>query len=196
MSEANSNPVVLLHGIKDDSRKMEPLATLLRAEGREVHALSFSPNWGQVGIDLLASQLKGNLDARFPATQKLDFVAFSMGGLVVRYYLQRLGGLERTGRFVTISTPHRGSWLAWMLPNDAGRQMRQGSQFLSDLASDADRLKAVNFTSLWTPLDAMVLPSASSVVPQARSRKLWCMAHPLMVLEPRCLRAASLALRD
>ena len=190
------NPVILVHGIKDDARKMEPLARLLRKEGREAHPISFSPSWGEVGIDRLAVQLQDRIDSLFPRDQPLDFAAFSMGGLVCRYYLQRLGGLERTGRFVTISTPHRGSWLAWLLFNDGGRQMRPGSAFLGDLARDADRLQAAQFTSLWTPLDVMILPSNSSVVAEARCRKLWCLMHPLMVLEPRCLQAAARALQD
>jgi len=190
------NPVILVHGIKDDAHKMEPLARVLRAEGREAHPISFSPSWGQVGIDRLAAQLQTRIDGLFPQDQPLDFAAFSMGGLVCRYYLQRLGGLKRTGRFVTISTPHQGSWLAWLLFNDGGRQMRPGSAFLRDLARDAHDLKAVQFTSLWTPLDVMILPSNSSAIPEARNRKLWCLMHPLMVLEPRCLRAAAKALRD
>ena len=142
------------------------------------------------------AELQTRIDDLFPKEQPLDFVAFSMGGLVCRYYLQRLGGLERTGRFVTISTPHRGSWLAWLLFNTGGRQMRPGSPFLRDLARDADRLEATRFTSLWTPLDVMIVPSNSSVIPEARCRKIWCLMHPLMVLEPRCLRAAAQSLRD
>lgn len=172
------------------------LAGLLRSEGRAVYPLNFTPNWGQVGIETLAEQFKSNLDAILPADQILDFVAFSMGGLVVRYYLQRLGGLKRAGRLVTISTPHRGSLLAWMLPNPGGRQMRPNSPFLRDLERDENRLQSLGFTSLWTPLDLMVFPATSSVVPSARNWKIWCVAHPLMVLESRCLRAASLALRD
>jgi triacylglycerol lipase len=190
------NPVVLVHGIKDDSRKMEPLARHLRAEGREAHALTYRPSWGQTGIDQLARQLGEEIDRRFAPGRPLDFVGFSMGGLVCRYYLQRLGGLERAGSLVTIATPHRGSWLAWLLPNAGGRQLRPGSPFLRDLAQDAARLKAIRFTSLWTPMDAMIVPAASSVIPEARCRKLWCLAHPLMVLEPRCIRAAARALED
>ena len=195
-SPVRPNPVILVHGIKDDARKMEPLAKILRTEGREAYPITFAPSWGELGIEHLATQLKTDIDQLFPPDQILDFAASSMGGLVCRYYLQRLGGLERAGRFVTISTPHRGSWLAHFLFNPGGRQMRPNSPFLRDLTRDAARLQAIRFTSLWTPLDAMILPPASSVIPEARCRKLWCLAHPLMVLEPRCLRAAAEALRD
>ncbi len=51
-----------------------------------------------------------------------------MGGVVSRYYLQRLGGLARVRRFVTISSPHHGTVTAYLRrlpergPADAARQ--------------------------------------------------------------------------
>lgn len=187
-------PVLLIHGIKDDARKMEPLARHLRAEGRVVQTMSLRPSWGQKGLDELAQQLATEADRTFPAEQKFDLVAFSMGGLVSRYYLQRLGGLARVRRFITISTPHRGTLAAHFIPNPGCRQMRPGSEFLRDLASDAADLGHVGFTSLWSPLDLIILPAHSSVVPEARCVKLWIVAHPLMVWQRSALRAVAAAL--
>lgn len=189
-------PVLLIHGIKDDAAKMEPLARHLRAEGREVRTMSLRPSWGQKGLDELAEQLAAEADRVFPAGQKFDLVAFSMGGLVSRYYLQRLGGLDRVRRFVTISTPHRGTALAHLIPNPGCRQMRPGSDFLRDLERDASELKRVGFTSLWTPLDLIILPARSSAVPEARNVKLWVLAHPLMVWQSSALRAVASALEE
>jgi triacylglycerol lipase len=187
-------PVLLIHGIKDDARKMEPMARHLRAQGREVHTVSLRPSWGQKGLDELAQQLAAEADRVFPAKQQFDLIAFSMGGLVSRYYLQRLGGLNRVRRFVTISTPHRGTVLAHLIPNAGCRQMRPGSTFLRDLESDAGELKRVGFTSFWTPLDLIILPARSSTVPEARNVKLWIVAHPMMVWQPSALRAVAAAL--
>jgi triacylglycerol lipase len=119
-----------------------------------------------------------------------------MGGLVGRYYLQRLGGLARVDRFVTIAAPHAGSLLAWVIPNTGCRQMRPGSEFLRDLESDVDRLRDVRFTSLWTPFDLTILPPKSSVMAMATNRLIWCLAHPLMVFQPSALRAVASALSD
>src|SRR5205085_9859257 len=121
---------------------------------------------------------------------------FSMGGLVSRYYLQRLGGLARVRHFVTLSTPHQGTWLACLVSNPGCRQMRPGSAFLGDLASDAERLQGVAFTSFWTPLDLIILPPRSSEVPCARNVKMLVALHPLMVWAPRCHRAVASALRS
>lgn len=40
---------------------------------------------------------------------KLVFVCHSMGGLVARWYVERLGGAELTRAVVTLGTPHRGA---------------------------------------------------------------------------------------
>jgi triacylglycerol lipase len=187
-------PVLLIHGMKEDARKMEPLARYLRAHGREVYTTSLRPSLGQVGLDELAGQLDTYVRETFAPGERFDLVGFSMGGLVSRYYVQRLGGLERVHRFVTISSPHQGSVLAWLIPNPGARQMRPGSAFLRDLDRDADQLQRVGFTSLWTPLDLIIVPAHNSIVPGADSRRLWCLGHPLMVFQPSCKEAVRQAL--
>jgi pimeloyl-ACP methyl ester carboxylesterase len=43
------------------------------------------------------------------ADAKLVFICHSMGGLVARWYLDRLGGAEVTRKLITLGTPHRGA---------------------------------------------------------------------------------------
>jgi len=188
------NPVILVHGLKDDSRKMRRMARHLSAAGWETHPVSVLPSWGQLGIDELAAQLADHVERLIGPGRRFDLVGFSMGGLVCRYYLQRLGGLARVQRFVSIAAPHRGSLLAWLIPNRGCRQMRPGSEFLHDLASDVDRLKAIQFTSLWTPFDLTIVPATSSLLSAAVCRRMWVVAHPLMVWQGDCIRAVEQAL--
>ena len=190
------NPVLLIHGIKDDARKMEPMARHLRAEGWEAHTFSYRPSWGQKWLDELAAQVATEADRLFSKGQKFDLVAFSMGGLVSRYYLQRLGGVERVDRFVTLSTPHRGTWLAHLIPNAGCRQMRPRSEFLRELNANADCLTRVRFTSLWTPFDTIILPAHSSELPGVRCEKLPVLLHPLMVVQPSVLRRVAAVLAE
>lgn len=189
-------PVILVHGIKDSARKMRHLAAYLEGEGWPSHACSLEPCNGSVGIDILAGQLHDYIDATLPAPTRFHLVGFSMGGLISRYYLQRLGGLDRVERFVTIATPHRGSLWAHLLSRPACRQMRPGSPFLRDLDTDADQLARVHFTSLWSPLDAIILPASHSVHPAAHNRRLLSPGHPLMVTQRHCLQAVADALRE
>lgn len=189
------NPVLLVHGIKDDARKMEPMARYLRSQGWDARTMSLRPSWGQKGLDELAGQLADFIARNYSPHQRIDLVGFSMGGLVCRYYLQRLGGLERVQRFVSISAPHHGSVLAWLLPNPGCRQMRPGSAFLRDLESDEERLAEIEFTSLWTPYDTIIIPSHSSVMPEARNVKMQILLHPLMVWQKSSMAGVAQALR-
>jgi pimeloyl-ACP methyl ester carboxylesterase len=43
------------------------------------------------------------------AEPRIVFVCHSMGGLIARYYIEVLGGCEKTRRLITIGTPFRGS---------------------------------------------------------------------------------------
>jgi len=189
------NPVLLVHGIADDARGMERMALWLRTQGWEVHTLDLTPNWGQRGIVPLAEQLAAFAKQTF-GERKFDLVGYSMGGLVSRYYVQRLGGARRVERFVTLSAPHHGTQMARLLANQAVREMRPGSGFLRDLARDAGQLRAVKFTSLYTPWDIVIVPAKSSVMPQARNVKVRVGSHPGMILRMASLRAVVEALRS
>jgi triacylglycerol lipase len=98
-------------------------------------------------------------------------------------------------RYVSISAPNNGSVLAWLIPNPGCRQMRPGSAFLRDLDSDAARLSKLEFTSLWTPYDLIILPARSSEMGPARNIRMHIACHPLMVWQKRCLIEVAEALR-
>lgn len=172
-------PVVLVHGIDDSSKLFRHLALRLEREGLSVHALDMIPNNGDAGLDEIAQQLAAYIDAQFPPGQPIDLVGFSMGGIVCRYYLQRLGGLERVRRFISIASPHRGTWAAFLRSNAGARQMRRGSAFLEDLNRDVELLDRIRTTSIWTPFDLMILPARSCIL--GRSIRVHVAAHALMV---------------
>ncbi len=184
-------PVILVHGFMYTGRKMEPLARYLRKRGWDAHTVDMLPSWGQVGIDQLAKKLASFLDRSFAPHTPINLVGFSMGGLTCRYYVQRMGGLDRTERLVTISSPHHGTVMANCLKRPACIQMRPESNFLTDLNRDAGTLEKLKFASVWTPLDLMILPATSSRLGVGQERKLWVGAHPLMVLQPSALKAVA-----
>jgi pimeloyl-ACP methyl ester carboxylesterase len=63
----------------------------------------------------------------------IHLVGHSLGGLVIRYAVQRLGLSPTVGAVVTIATPHHGSHLAAVAPGVVGAQMRPGSSLLAHL---------------------------------------------------------------
>lgn len=192
---AGLRPVVLVHGIYSDSGDMTRLARHLEREGREVFRLDLEPADGRCGLDELAGQLAAFIAEKVPRG-KFDLVGFSMGGLVSRYYVQRLGGVERVEHFVTLAAPHRGTVMAGINRLPGVLQMRRGSPFLRDLARDQDCLRRIKFTSFYTPLDLVVVPAHSSELPEARNIRIWALLHPSLILERRCLSAVSTALAE
>jgi triacylglycerol lipase len=187
-------PVILIHGIHATGDDLARLARHLRAEGRQVFTPTLLPNRGEARIEVLAAQLAAFADRELPG-RKFDLVGFSMGGLVSRYYVQRLGGEHRVGHFVTMAAPHNGTRMAKLLGRPGYLQMRPGSDFLRDLDRDAAKLENVKFTSFYTPMDAIVVPAKSSVMPQAKNIRMWAGLHPSFIVEKRCIRAVAEALR-
>lgn len=183
-----TNPVLLIHGIDDTEVLFCRMRPFLERHGRVTHCLNLTPNNGVSGLENLALQVRSYVDSNFGRETAIDVVGFSMGGLVARYYLQRLSGVNRVHRFVTISSPHRGTRTAFLRRNEGARQMRPGSPFLRDLNRDLHTLDEVAFTSIWTPFDLMIFPANSSVLPAGRAIRVNVAAHPLMVRDRRVLR--------
>jgi triacylglycerol lipase len=185
-------PVILVHGIHSDANCMRRMRKYLQAQGRTVLTPTLARCTGCIPIETLADQLADYVKHNVPA-RKFDLVGFSMGGLVTRYYVQRLGGAKRVEHFVTMATPHNGTKMAWFHPGPGVQQMRPRSAFLQDLEKDAHVLRSVKFTSLYTPLDTVIVPARSSAVPGARNIAIWATIHPSFLLEKRCLqRVASI----
>jgi triacylglycerol lipase len=183
-------PVILVHGIHATADDLGRLARHLRAEGRQVFSPTLLPNRGEARLEDLAVQLAAFADRELPG-RKFDLVGFSMGGLVSRYYVQRLGGAARVEHFVTMATPHNGTHMANLRRRPGYVQMRPGSDFLRDLDRDAATLRQLKFTSFYTPLDTIIVPARSSVMPQARNVRMWASIHPSFIFEKRCIRAVA-----
>jgi len=188
------NPVLLIHGIDDTQAVFDPMAAYLETRGWPVHRLDLVPNNGDLGLDCLAQQLANYVQHQFPPHHPFDLLGFSMGGIVSRYYLQRLGGLARVQRFVALSPPNHGSYLAYLRWNSGARQLRPHSRFLTELNHDLQCLANVAMTTLWTPFDLMVLPAQSSWVPVGQTICLPVLGHGWMVSDSRCLAAVAAAL--
>jgi triacylglycerol lipase len=154
------------------------------------------PNGGSLGLDLLAKQLAEYISETFDPEQPIDLVGYSMGGIVSRYYVQRLGGIDRVQRFITLSSPHHGTLAAYSLPLPGYLDMRPGSRLLRDLNQDVTMLKRIDFTSMWTPFDAIIVPANSSQMPVGREIRLNILLHRQMVTDDRSLNALVKELED
>jgi len=194
---AEVNPVLLVHGFYDKQNVFNKMSTYLTNLGWSVHSFDLTPNNGTAGLETLAAQIARYVDRNFEANQPLDLIGFSMGGIVTRYYLQRLGGVKRVQRYINISAPNRGTVTAYSLPIPGVAQMRPKSRFLEDLNRDAAEILApLNLTVIWTPLDMMIVPADSSVMPVGKHLKLPVLFHAQMLSDPRVLAAVAQALTE
>ena len=191
-----TSTVVLVPGLWDTSSTFTRMTARLKKAGWRALAVSLKPNDGSVTLEQSAEQLRQFIDAKLGSRRSLDMVAFSMGGLVARYYAQRLGGLARIAHFVTISTPHHGTSTAYLEPLPGVREMRPGSTFLQDLDRDADRLGHVSVTSIWSPLDIVIAPSVSSRLPFGSEVQIPVLLHFLMPGDERVIDAVIRSLRS
>ncbi len=173
--------VVFVHGIfQPGNWAFGTLRRRLEAQGIECIAPSLKPCDGREGLEKLADQLKNEINQQFGPREHFSIVAFSMGGLVSRYYLQELDGAGRCDRFITLSTPHHGTQIAYLYGGEGARQMRPGSEFLSRLQRSESRLGRMPVSSFRTPFDLVILPATSSVWERAENAEFPVIAHPLM----------------
>jgi triacylglycerol esterase/lipase EstA (alpha/beta hydrolase family) len=181
------NPVLLVHGINDTGAVFNKMAFYLRQQGLSMYTVDLIPNNGSEVLEKLAQQVANYVNDTFEVARPVDIVGFSMGGIVSRYYIQRLGGINKVQRFITISSPHKGTIIAYGTWLAGAVQMRPNSDFINDLNADFKMLKQLNFTSIWTPYDLMILPATSSRLGIGKEVTIPVILHPLMLTDTRTL---------
>jgi triacylglycerol lipase len=187
--------VVLIHGIWDTFRTMRKMETRLRDAGFEPLVVTLTPNGGERPLDELGQQVNRQINKHLPAGERFSIIGFSMGGLVARSYLRQFGEPGRVATFVSIASPHRGTWTAWLDGGSGVRDMRPGSAFLASVDADATRFSNVRWITIRTPLDLMIVPSNSSALPWAENHSLPVLMHPLLVLDGRVIDSVIDAMR-
>jgi pimeloyl-ACP methyl ester carboxylesterase len=170
-------PIVLIHGWTGAGTSFNSMIPKLQAQGFTVldmnsstagtQALTYNPTTGQ-HIPALAKQVQDKIQAAlaangYPATQPVDIVAHSMGGLVARFLIEHPGAdvdsfdstgwhgdgvadirtdwASRVDDLVMLGTPNHGTWEGWVPGtiggfgawNASGGDMKPGSTFLTKM---------------------------------------------------------------
>ncbi|MFF7732674.1 alpha/beta fold hydrolase [Streptomyces sp. NPDC007984] len=152
-------PVLLLHGFIDNRSVFVLLRRSLAQHGRQqIETLNYSPLTSDIraAAELLGRRIE-EICERTGAGQ-IDVVGHSLGGLIARYYVQRLGGDARVRTLVTLGTPHTGTRVMPVAnAHPIVRQMRPGSPVLEELTLPAPDCRT-HFVGFWSDLDHVMEP--------------------------------------
>ncbi|MFJ7944870.1 esterase/lipase family protein [Streptomyces sp. NPDC096354] len=158
-------PVVLLHGFIDNRSVFVLLRRSLTRHGwHHLESLNYSPL--TCDIRTAAELLGRHVEEICGRTghHEVDIVGHSLGGLIARYYVQRLGGDRRVRTLVTLGTPHGGTAVAPMASaHPIVRQMRSGSAPIEELRRPAPGCRT-RFVSFWSELDQVIVPAEAACI--------------------------------
>jgi triacylglycerol esterase/lipase EstA (alpha/beta hydrolase family) len=182
------HPVVLLHGFAMNRTNWIWLGRRLAKRGiGPLYATSyFSPQSVRRSAEQLGRFIESILVRE--KCEEVDIVAHSLGGVVARYYIERLAGRRNVGRLVTIGSPHNGTVIARLgalFPS--ARESLTNSAFYADLGPLAPH-EGIAFTSVWSRADAIIEPpESSSIAPIGEDRVFEDLGHLSLLLSPRVL---------
>jgi len=176
-------PVLLVHGIYCNAGVWHVLLRRLRRRGlANVHAVNLEPPLA--GIDQFAVRLAERVEevCRATGAEKVVLLAHSMGGLVSRAYIARLGGARRVAKLITVGSPHHGSEMVRLGIGRCAADMRPGGAWLADLETAEGGSIAVPAVSIFSWHDNMVAPQDSGRLAGAQNIALERLGHLELLL--------------
>ena len=160
--EASGTPILLVHGVVDNRSVFTVLRRGLRRRGfRTIRSINYSPFTRDVRVAATALATTVEELCAESGFERIHVIGHSMGGLIARYYVQRLGGDARVHTLVTLGTPHEGTLPARLVPHPLARQLRPDSDLIRELRAPAPGCRT-RFVALWSDLDQMMVPRASA----------------------------------
>ncbi|WP_052112361.1 esterase/lipase family protein [Knoellia subterranea] len=162
--EASGTPILLVHGFIDN----RSIFTLLRRGlTRRGFGAVYAMNYSSVTKDVrtAAAQLGEEIEAIVAETGygKIHIVGHSLGGLIARYYVTRLGGDAHVHTLVTLGTPHQGTYTAYTLPTRLAGQMRPDSALIAELDEPAPGC-TTRFICYWSDTDVVIVPQGNGAL--------------------------------
>ena len=123
--EAAGTPILLVHGVVSN----RSVFTLLRRGlTRRGFSNVFAMNYATVATDVrtAALRLAEEVERVVAETgyERIHVIGHSLGGLIGRYYVTRLGGDARVHTLVTLGTPHQGTRAAYAVPTSPSAPTR------------------------------------------------------------------------
>jgi pimeloyl-ACP methyl ester carboxylesterase len=161
LAEPCRTPVVLVHGYGGNRAHWLPLEGALRQAGFvNVHPAAYHSVRTTLGG--IAETLRTSCHEAMEAagSDHLHLVGHSLGGVLVRYVVQRLGLAADVRTAVTVAAPHRGTPLARLGWDPVARALRPGSPVLQALDRSASA-GSVQWVTYYSDSDLVVRPGSA-----------------------------------
>lgn len=197
--------VVLLHGLARTSSSMEKLQTALEDHGYKVANVDYPSR--EKPIEELSSIAveTGSQRCQEVTNDRIHFVTHSMGGILVRYYLEQKP-IENLGHVVMIAPPNQGSEVVdklailpgfSLINGPAGLQLGTGNNSIPAQLGPVDySVGVIAGTRTFNPLLSRFLPNPDDGKVSVESTKVEGMAdfrsvaasHPFIMKNEKVIR--------
>ena len=195
---AAGTPILLVHGLVDNRSIFTVLRRALRRRG---FGRVWTLNYHVLTQDVRAAarRLDQTVEAICEQTgyERIHVIGHSMGGIIARYYVQRMGGDERVHTLVTLGSPHGGTRAARLLPRGVCRQLRPNSDVIAELAAPVTACRT-RFLTFWSDLDVLISPKRAARIdhPDLNARNVFVrgVGHMSLPIDGRVTREIASAL--
>jgi triacylglycerol lipase len=177
-------PIVLVHGLGGNRGAWWPFRVFLKINGhRRIYAFGYEDGT----IEEHAKGLKCFVDSvlRTTGETQVDIVAHSLGGIISRYAIQRLGMSGAVRTFVTMAAPHQGTYAARYANTTITRSLRPESDVIRDLNADGLARYPMRFFSIFSNRDVYVVPAERMTHPDAENVYVPDLAHSQYLVSPK-----------
>ncbi len=180
-------PVLLVHGYLHNASAWFFIQRALVSFGTgPIYTLNLSRPFASIREHAKSVATKADLISKETGRDDLVIVGHSMGGLVGACYALNIAPPEKKIEVVTIGTPLRGTRMAAFAFGSSGREMRHGSDFITDLFKEIV-LSPMRFYHIASTVDQVVVPwgSALSWIDSEREFLVEDLGHMTLLFSPR-----------
>lgn len=192
---AHDTPVLLVHGYGHNQSGWWVLDRHLRRAGfTSIHRLNYLPLGS--GVPQLAERVSARVEEirDFCGADRVHVVGHSLGGVLLRWYVQELGGDARVDTAITLGSPHEGTVAAYLWPERTARDMRPASSVVNRLAAGC-RPSPVRWVAVYSDSDLLVRPTSSGRIRDralaATNIEVRGLGHVSLLVSSRVLRAVT-----
>jgi len=202
LPEDGCRPVIFVHGLGGHRGNFVPMATYFRAHGRQrMYRVEIPDEVGDIAAraQVLADYISEIARVlQLEASDSIDLVGHSMGGLVSRMVLE-CDLPVRVANLITLGTPHHGTHIARYAATDITLELRPTSETIAALDEQLPwpgPPSHPRLVALWSGADVILLPHTSATVEGATNLEMEGVTHYGYLIRPSCWRTVLDVLDD